>query len=427
MYADAGELTKAKADYQALVKRYNDHDIKNPDDLHRIGLAAAEAARWNRQSDQFSFLVNEFYPDLLALDATFWQAQYESGRLFAEKYNFSEASKAFKAALAINPNATEVEVALGELALNEFELRTAEAASQRAAEINPQLLGALLLRADIYLTNFEPRGAVGVLQDALKLEPHSEESLGRLAAAYLAVDGPAHSGPDTRFGKLVGEVNGRNPHAGRFYTALGDALDRLRRWPAAAHYYEEARTRMPELPEPAGRLGMILMRLGDEEHAKKVLDESFEIDPFNVRVNNTLKVLEVLDGYATHETEHFRIKYDKDKDAILARYMGEWLEEVYPQLVKQMGFAPPEKSLFEVFSKAKNTDGHGWFSAGWSACRTFIRSGPAPAKSWRCNRPVKVRSGSTGRACSNTSSCTSSTCNRRTSIFHIGSPRRSPC
>jgi tetratricopeptide (TPR) repeat protein len=43
--------------------------------------------------------------------------------------------------------------------------------------------------------------------------------------------------------------------------------------------------------------------------------------------------------------------------------MGQWLEEVYPELAQQMGFAPPEKSLFEVFSRAKNTDGHGWFSA----------------------------------------------------------------
>ncbi|MEX0979062.1 MAG: tetratricopeptide repeat protein, partial [Pirellulales bacterium] len=86
-------------------------------------------------------------------------------------------------------------------------------------------------------------------------------------------------------------------------------------------------------------------------------------DPFNVRVNNTLKVLEVLDGYETLETEHFRIKFDPQKDKVLAESMGQWLEEVYPQLVKQMGFVPPDKSLFEVFSSAKNTDGHGWFSA----------------------------------------------------------------
>ena len=96
---------------------------------------------------------------------------------------------------------------------------------------------------------------------------------------------------------------------------------------------------MPQLIEPPG-LGMMLMRLGEEERGQEVLDASFEADPFNVRVNNTLKVLEVLDGYATHETEHFRIRFDRQKDAILARYMGQWLEEVYPQLVEQMGFAP---------------------------------------------------------------------------------------
>jgi predicted Zn-dependent protease len=107
----------------------------------------------------------------------------------------------------------------------------------------------------------------------------------------------------------------------------------------------------------------MLMRLGEEPEAKRLLDASFEADPFNVRVSNTLKVLEVLDGYETIETKHFRICYDPAKDKLLARYMGRWLEEVYPQLVKQMGYAPAEKSLFEVFSQARNTDGHGWFSA----------------------------------------------------------------
>ena len=108
---------------------------------------------------------------------------------------------------------------------------------------------------------------------------------------------------------------------------------------------------------------MMHMRLGEEQQAKEILDEAFKSDPFNVRVNNSLKVLEVLDGYETLETEHFRVKFNPATDKLVARYMGHWLEEVYPGLVQQMGFAPPEKSLFEVFSKAKNTDGHGWFHA----------------------------------------------------------------
>ena len=358
-----GKLDEANALYQRLVNHFNQHEIKDLDTLHWIGLAAAQSARWNRATDQFSFLVNEFYPDLLAADANNWQASYEAGRLFAEKYNQADASKEFKKALAANPNAAEVHVALGELSLGEFEVGAAQTACDRALEINPQLLSAWHLKADIHLANFDPRQCIGVLTDALKLHPTSEETLGRMAAAYASIDGLSRTTADSRFGKLVAEVTMRNPHAGVFFTSLADSLDRLRRWPAAAQYYQEAMTRMPQLIAPPGQLGMMLMRLGEEERAKQVLDEAFKIDPFNVRVNNTLKVLEVLEGYETLETEHFRIKFSPDKDKLLAHYMGQWLEDVYPQLVRQMGFAPPEKSLFEVFSQAKNTDGHGWFSA----------------------------------------------------------------
>src|SRR5262249_34884294 len=160
-------------------------------------------------------------------------------------------------------------------------------------------LDALQLKADIHLANFEPRQAIGVLNDTLKLNAVAEETLGRMAAAYGSIDGLTKTAAESRLGKLISEVTARNPHAGVFFESMADALDRLRRWPAAAKYYEEAIKRMPQLIGPSGQLGMMLMRLGEEERAKQVLDEAFKIDPFNVRVNNTLKVLEVLDGYET--------------------------------------------------------------------------------------------------------------------------------
>jgi len=355
-----GQLDEAATIYRALVDDYNDRAITDVEQLRWIGLAAGEHARWQRLSDQFKFLVNEFYPDLLVADPTFWQAHWAAGRLFAEKYNDEDATKSFKAALALNPHAAELHVALGRLAVDGFEIEAAENSVNRALEINPELLEAWHLKADIHLTNIEPRQAVGVLSDALKLDPHNEETLGRLAAAVWSVEGDK---PDGRFGKLVAEVNSRNPHAGQFFTTLADTLDRLRRWPASAKYYREATQRMPQLIAPIGQLGMILMRLGEEEQAKQILDQAFAADPFNVRVNNTLQVLDVLAGYETLETPHFVIRFDPAHDRVVARYMAQWLEQVYPRLVRQMGFAPPEKSLFEVFSKAKNTDGHGWFSA----------------------------------------------------------------
>jgi Tfp pilus assembly protein PilF len=121
---------------------------------------------------------------------------------------------------------------------------------------------------------------------------------------------------------------------------------------------------MPQLTLPRGALGLMYLRLGDEAHAKRLLDESFEIDPFNVRVANSVKVLEVLDGYAVLETEHFVLKFDRGQEELLARYASRYLEEdVYPELVERYGFEPREKSLFEIFSRARNSDAHTWFSA----------------------------------------------------------------
>jgi Flp pilus assembly protein TadD len=164
--------------------------------------------------------------------------------------------------------------------------------------------------------------------------------------------------------KLIEDVNARNPHAGEFYYALAGGLDLLRRYPAAGRFYQEAIERMPQLVAPYGQLGLIQMRLADETAAQKTLAKAFEIDPFNVRVSNSLKVLDVLSAYATIETEHFVIKFDRGHDEVLARSAARYLEDdVYPALCKRLGYQPQGKSLIEIFSRARNTDGHGWFSA----------------------------------------------------------------
>ena len=64
---------------------------------------------------------------------------------------------------------------------------------------------------------------------------------------------------------------------------------------------------------------------------------------------------------------------------------------VLPKLCRRFGYAPPGKTLIEVFNRSGGLDGHQWFSAGWSACRTSARSPPAPATWWRWPRPTIPR------------------------------------
>ncbi len=360
----AGRLDDAAAGYLWLVRRYNTGEVSTSDELYWVGLGAAQHARWQRASDQFSFLVNELYPDALTAEAEFWQAHLMAGLLYLEKYNQAEASRELKSALAINPNAADVLTALARLSLQNFELDEANRLLDEALSINPKLLAAHHAKADGLLANFEAGLAIKVLEGAMVLNPVNEATLGRLAAAYAVVDGGSDTKSDTRFGRLVQEVLLRNPQCGEFFLALGTGLDQSRKFPLAARFYQEANQRMPQLIEPPSALGMVLMRLGDEPAAKAALDAAFEADPFHVRVNNSLKVLEVLDTYAVLETDHFVLRFDRGKDEILAKYMARYLEdEVYPELTAQFGFAPQGKSLFEVFSRAKNTSGHGWFSA----------------------------------------------------------------
>lgn len=361
----SGDLEGAAEGYDWSITYYNQSQAKlrDPADFRYIGLAAAQYARWNHLSDQFGFLVNSLYPDALATDVRYWPAHLETARLFAEKFNADEASKAINAALAINPNAASVHAAKAALALQAFDFETAIPELDRALEINPQLLEAHLLKADLHLANFRPGEAIVSLQTAQQLNPLSEAVLGRLAAVYAIGQGVDRDEAPAEFARITAEVAARNAHAGEFYFVLAETLSNYRRWPQAEEFYQRAVTVMPQFVGARGALGMMLLRLGREAEARTVLDAAFDEDPFNVRVKNSLAVLEVLDGYETLESDHFHVKYDPERDALFAQYLSRYLEHAYPELCRDFNFTPPEASLFEVFNQAKNTDGHGWFSA----------------------------------------------------------------
>jgi tetratricopeptide (TPR) repeat protein len=108
---------------------------------------------------------------------------------------------------------------------------------------------------------------------------------------------------------------------------------------------------------------MLLMRVGKIDEAHKILEEAFEADRFHLRVSNFRKVLKLLDGYQVITTDHFVIRVDSQLDKLLGGYMAEYLEQIYPELVEKFGFAPPERTQFEIYNKSGGVSGHEWFSA----------------------------------------------------------------
>jgi tetratricopeptide (TPR) repeat protein len=349
VYRDTGELQKADTEFRWFVRTYTARDraktpIVDPDALLLVAQAGAENARWHNLSDQFRFILNEVYGDALKADSDLWPAEFQAGMLLLEKYNRGEAKTAFDKALAINPRAAEALVGKGRAALQQLELKDAEDFAEKALAINPRLPAALHLIADVHLDSGEAEAALKRLDEAKAVNPRDETTLGRVAACLFVLKRHAE------FEALCAAAEKQNPKAGWFYFELAERLDDRRLYGEAEKFYQKAVALWPQLPGVKNSLGLLALRMGQEDEARKVLAAAFEADPFNVRVSNSLKVLRHLDKYETIKTAHFLLRYDPKTDAVLAKYMADELEAVYAGLAKQFDYQPPGPVLIELFN-----------------------------------------------------------------------------
>lgn len=346
---DRGKVEDADKAMRAIVRYYSarsnaDNDITDPDDLMIVAQAGAENARWNKLPNQFRFILNEVLNDALKSDSDQWYAEFLAGSMLLEKYNRPDATEAFDKALKINPKAADAMVGKGYVALQKFELKEVELQADKALKINPKHAEALRLKSAVYLIAGDFPVAEQLLLQAKAVNPRDVFTLGRLAGVYYLQRRQAE------FDALVKEVATFDAKPGIFYHELAELLDERKRYTQAEEYFRKAADLRPMLSGPRTGLGMLYLRMGKEAEGKKLLDEAFKSDPFNVRVANSRKVMEHLAKYATITTDHYILKFDGEKDRILAEFLAEYLEETHAELKRQFGYEPPEKVLIEVFN-----------------------------------------------------------------------------
>src|SRR5262249_6240836 len=153
-----------------------------------------------------------------------------------------------------------------------------------------------------------------------------ERALGRLAACAQL------EGNKKTLAALVAEVEEFDKKPALFYFDLGERLEERRRFDLAEKYYNQAAKLRPNMPGPLNSLGLLYMRLGKEKEAAPLLEKGFQADKFNVRVKNMRTVLRHLKEYRPLRTKHFVLMHDPKRDAILARYMADYLEDIYEEL-----------------------------------------------------------------------------------------------
>jgi tetratricopeptide (TPR) repeat protein len=189
------------------------------------------------------------------------------------------------------------------------------------------------------------------LAAAREVNPRDEQTLGRIAACLWMQN------KQQEFDALLKEVQKHDPTPGLFHFVLGERLEERRRFDEAEKHFKKARELRPMLFQSGNSLGLLYMRLGKEKEAGELLRDSFKADPFNVRVSNTLRVLEHLAGYKTMKTAHFELRFDPKNDAVLAEYLAGYLEKVHDDLAAKFKHEPKGPILIEVFNSHKMFSG----------------------------------------------------------------------
>lgn len=354
---DNGKFDEAKGALAWFAEHRDDLKPATANEALALASGLVEHARWSHESKWFNVAVNDVLGDAEKKHPLDWRIPAARARLFAESHNEPAAVDSLNAALAKNGSAAELHAMRGRMAIDKFDLVAARRSLEQARRLNKRWPEIALIEADIAFAELQPQRGLEIIGRAFNdFTLTGPEFVGRELAGREAMQ--------TKESPLGARVGGGPPIDPRALVVKGDALDRMRRFSQAKEAYQAALKKQPKLPGVRGKLAHELLRLGEEEEGAKLMEEAQREDPFDVRVKNTLAVLDVLSTYATLETDHFIIRFDRGRDELLARYVAEYLEQdVYPDLVRRFDYRPRGKSLIEIYNRSGNTSGHGWFSA----------------------------------------------------------------
>jgi cellulose synthase operon protein C len=313
----------------------------------QVGTSSTEAlVRWGRAAralGQFR-LANAVFRQASTLGDDVARINTAWGDLLLEKHNRADALRSYETALAADAEHAEAHLGMAR-ALAEDNPPAAAASARRALALNPALGGARLVLAEIALDSRQLEAARQEIAPALDLNPNDLDARALVAALhYLQGDTAAFDGE-------VARILAVNPRFGELYRVVAAHV--------AAHYrFEEAVVLArkgvaldPDHARADAELGMHLLRKGDEDDARVVLDTAFQADPYDAVTYNLLALLDTLDSFETIETEALVVRLHPSEAAVMRDEVVALSERALHDLSERYGFTPRGPILIEMFPR----------------------------------------------------------------------------
>ncbi len=271
--------------------------------------------------------------------------------LFIEKYDPGHAEEVLNEILGKAPAEPEALVLLARVKLAQaLDFDEAERLARLALSVNPKFGGAYAILVGIALRDQNLEAAARLLKEGLEAEPTCLELLSlRVAERFLSDD---QAGVDAAKQAVFRE----NPQFSRMYAIASEFADWEHRYDEIVRMMRDAVAIDNEDGVAYGELGLNLIRAGDDAGGLSALRRAFAIDPYNVRVFNTLNLYEktIAREYVTVEHPPFRIRYRIEERALLERYVPTLLNQAWAKMTQAYGFVPETPIGVELYAERQN-------------------------------------------------------------------------
>jgi cellulose synthase operon protein C len=283
-----------------------------------------------------------YYDRAIALDTSRVDVLVELSDVFLQKFNSADARTSLNKALAINPRHPRALMTL--MRLNAVEGRTAvrDPVMQLLA-VNPASAAAHTQLAYRLIDAEQYDAAIAQARKGLIVDTTAPAPWVAIAAArWLANDSAGHR-------EALARAHLRLRGSASAEVELADVSARNRLYGDAVRFARAGVARDPRDARAQALLGINLLRTGDIRAGRTTLEAAFARDPFDVRVKNTLDLLDSYANARTVATEHFDLVLEPGDADVMALYASSLAEEAYTALTTRYGYAPSERVRVEFF------------------------------------------------------------------------------
>jgi len=340
-----GRRADAEPVLMTIVNAYNDDRIKDTDGAN-MALVGRAAQLLRSPKD-----ANEAYDAAERALPGDTQTLLFRASLFLEKYDPGHAEEVLNEILGKAPAEPEALLLLARVKLAQaLDFDEAERLARLALSVNPKAGAAYAILVGISLRDGDLERADRELREGSSADPGSLELLSLRVAERFLADDPA----GVELAKKA--VFARNAQYSQLYSIVSEFADWEHRYDEIVRMMREAVAVDNEDGVAYAELGLNLIRAGDDAGGVAALRRAFAIDPYNVRVFNTLNLYEktIAKDYVSVDHPPFRIRYRKDERAILERYVPALLDEAWAKMVQAYGFRPETPIGVELYAERQN-------------------------------------------------------------------------